>query len=382
MGAQGSQSGISYIEEVTWGVTPSGQFTGINFTSEDMSYGIENKVSDNVRPDRQTSNLVQVGASTEGGMDTEFEVGNIDGLIPGFFWDTDWHAPPSGETVDFTTETAGGVGGLMTVADSSVYLVGQVLKIGGVVSNNGIHTVKALPDSTHVQFIEPLVTEASVAATFAGHYVRNGVTKHSYSIERAHNDVSQFFLYKGMVPNTFEFSVESGEKVLANLSFIGKNETLTKVTNSTPAATDVPTNFIFNAASSIGEVRVGGVILSSCLLQMVDFTLDNKVEGKKAVGTLGFCDAVGKSIELTGNITMYFIDETEYTRYLEATAYELYFELDDGNGNGYIIQIPACKTNEATVNVTGKDDDVLYEAGFTGIVGAGGYSIQMTRYTA
>ena len=55
MGAQGSQSSIEIRKEVAWGELDAGQFTGKNFTAEDMAFAIENQTSNNIRPDRQTA---------------------------------------------------------------------------------------------------------------------------------------------------------------------------------------------------------------------------------------------------------------------------------------------------------------------------------------
>ena len=194
MGAKGSQSGISYIKEVAWGVTPVGQFTGVNFTAEDMAFAIENKTSKNIRPDRQTADLIQVGAECGGGFEGELQASNLDGLLPGFFMESDW-------------------------------------------------TINVL---------------------------KNGVTRSSFSIERANNDVSQFFLYKGMVPNVLEIGVESGEPVTTKVSFVGKNETLTQVTNSAPASSDPPTKPIISAATNIAGISIDDVAVSACLVQKVE----------------------------------------------------------------------------------------------------------------
>ena len=387
MGAQGSQSSVSFREEVVWGEKDAGQFTGANFTSEDMAFAIENKSSDNIRPDRQTADLIQVGAECSGGIETEFQAANLDGLLPGFFWhneaiaDTPWDAAPTGESVVFTTETGGGVGGIMTVTDSSKWSAGKVFSVVGSVSNDGTYTVKLIVDGTHVQVYDPLITETSVAVTFGGETIRNGVTKRSFSIERANNDISQFFLYLGMVPNTLEMSIESGSPVTAMMGFVGKDETLTQTHAGVGDPTALSTNPIINAVASVGEVAIDNLALASCLLQKVDFSLDNQVEGKTGVGVLGFCSAEGKSIALTGNISMYFQDQTYYAKYLDSTAFGLSFTLTDSLGNTYVLQIPQCKFDEATANVTGKDDDVMLEGKFVAIVSPlTGYSIQLTRF--
>lgn len=392
MGAQGSQSGIAIRPEAAWGVVNPGQFEGINFTSEDMAFNIENQVSNNVRPDRQTSDLVQVGADCSGGFDTEFQAENLDSLLPGCLWDNAWHylngsssagltAGASGSNLDF--EIVAG-SNLLTLGSAITHdiVVGQFIILAGFTdaANNGAHRVTAVSTNDITLATTTLVDETvQSVATIGGDRIRNGVTKNFFSIERAHNDVSQFFLYKGMVPNTLEMSVESGSPVMAKVSFVGKDETLTQTTNSSPASSDASTNPIINAVASVADVTIDDVALTSCLIQKLDFSLDNKVEGKTGVGVLGFCDVDGKSIELTGNMTLYFNDATYYNKYLNSDYFGLSFTLQDTLGNVYSVYMPKIKFSEATTNVSGKDDDVLLETGFTAIIGDSGFTIQITR---
>ncbi len=380
MGAQGSQSGIAFIEEVEWGVNPTGQMTGVNFTAEDMKLDIENQVSNNVRPDRQTADLVQVGAECGGGFETEFQADNLDALLPGFFMDGTWTAPPPGENVVFIAETVLGEGGLLVVGDSSLYHPGQLLKISGSTLNDGWIQVRDLENATHVITVEPLVDEPSAAVTYEGEYVRNGVTRHSFTIERANYDVGQFFLYTGMTPNTMEMAIESGSPITCNLNFVGKSEHLQQTPNNTPAPTSLVLTPIMNAVSSVGEITIDGEVMEACLLQKIDLTLDNQVDGKTGVGVLGFCDADAKSLAVTGNISMYFNDETYYEKYLESTQFGITINMIDTAGNTYVLDLPACKFDSAAANVSGKDEDVMVEGTFVAIASkTTGYTIQLTR---
>ena len=301
--AKGSQSSISFVKEVTWGITPASQFTGVNFTTDDMEYAIENQSSDTVRPDRQTVDVVQVGAECTGGFETELQALNIDNLLPAFFMVADW-------TLDV---------------------------------------------------------------------IQNGVVRTSFSIERAYNDVTQFMVYKGMVPNTMELSIESGSPIMCNLSFVGKEEVNAQATSSTPAASAVPTKPTFSAGTSVGSIEIDDVAVAACLIQKIDLTLDNQVEGKMAVGSLGFCDANANSLKVTGSISMYFTDETYYDLYLAGTEFKLEIPMTDSLGNEYNLELPACQFDSGSAPISGKDDDIMEEHTFIAIMGSGGYTIQLTR---
>lgn len=388
MGAEGSQAGISYIKEVTLGVTPTGQFTGINFDSEDMAKKIENKASNSIRPDRQTSDLVQVAASVEGGFETEMRATNIDPLFPHFIWDTDWvqigdssstiTAGATASNLDFVFASSGNT---LTLGSSVVFDIvdEQFITIAGTTSNNGTFFVSGVSGS--VLTLLATLTDETVesTATIKGDRTRNGIVRSSYSIERSNNDASQFFLYRGMVPNTIEFTLEGEEPAKINLGFVGMDEALSQATTSSPSASALVTTPVMNSTTSVGSITIDNVEVESCALQKADFKFDNQATGKTALGTLGFCNITGKSIEVTGNLALYFIDETYYDKYLASDTFGLSFVMTDSLGNTYTFNLPKCKFNEATANVTGKDDDVMLEGTFTAIVGSEGYTLQITK---
>ena len=382
MGATGSQAGLSFTKETVWGETPSAQFAGINFVSESMEYKIENKTSKTIRPDRQTSDLVQVGAECSGGFSSEFQSGNVDGFLPGFFMDTDWHVESDALTgVDFAIETGAGVGGIITTASAPNATVGEVITITGAAqAGNNVRTRVISISGNDIHVTAPLVTETSASITMASTYIRNGVTKSSYSIERENSDVSQFFLYKGMTPDSMEFALEVDEPAMINLDFVGRFETLEQTTASTGNPTDPALTPVINSADSVGFIKIDNVPVEACIVEKANIKLGNQVEGKKAVGTLGFCNSNAKSLLLTGDLEMFFEDNTYYDRYLAGTEFSLEIEMSDTAGNTYTIFLPRCKFDTGKANVSGKDDDVMESHSFVGLVhGDSGFTIQITK---
>lgn len=209
--------------------------------------------------------------------------------------------------------------------------------------------------------------------------IQNGTTKSSYSIERAHNDIGQFIVYAGMTPAALELSIEAGEPITYNLSFVGKSETKAQATASTPAASAEPTKPFFTAGSSVGSIEIDDVAVASCLIQKIELTIDNQVEGKKAVGSLGFCDASEHSLSVTGSISMYFVDETYYDLLDGDTEFKLEIPMTDSLGNQYNIELPACQLTTGKSPITDRDGDVMAEHEFEAVEGAGGYTVKITR---
>ena len=60
-----SQTRLAYIEESTWGTTPATPtMLEMRFTGESITPNIETIVSDEIRSDRNVTDLIQTGQST------------------------------------------------------------------------------------------------------------------------------------------------------------------------------------------------------------------------------------------------------------------------------------------------------------------------------
>ena len=64
-------------------------------------------------------------------------------------------------------------------------------------------------------------------------------------------------------------------------------------------------------------------------------------------------------LEVTGDSELYFQSNTEYARYLNATAFSLSFRCEDGDGNAYIFTLPRCKYESGEVVAGGLDQDIF-----------------------
>lgn len=384
MGAQGSQGSISFKKETTWNVAATGQYAGINFESEDMVYDMELRRSKNVRPDRQTGSVVPAKAMVTGGIKSEFIISNLNGLLPGCLWDTDWHTVvQSASTVAFTAEAGAGLGGTAVVSAlcAASLSAGMFLFLSGAPNalNRGLHRVKSVVGTT-VTFDEPMFTESGVTLVIKGDYVRNGKTQSSYSIEKALTDVNEYFLYTGMVPSETEFIIEAEEAVFCNVSFVGGNEVASGVTSSSPAASTPTTDPVVTSGLNVASILIAGLAASACLVKSVSAKIDNKAEGRSAVGTAASCSVSGKSIEAGGKITLFFNDSTYYDKYKAVTSFGLAIYMLDANSKGFVVYLPKCYFSKAPVNITGNEDDVLLEGEYIAIVGDDGFTAQLSKF--
>lgn len=75
--ANTSELQFAAVEEVTWGTTPATPtFQKLRITSESLTHNIENTVSNEIRPDADVSDLIQVGASATGDFGFELSYGS------------------------------------------------------------------------------------------------------------------------------------------------------------------------------------------------------------------------------------------------------------------------------------------------------------------
>ncbi len=88
--ADSSQTQLAYIEESTYGTTPATpEFTRQRFTGEGLKASRQNITSNEIRPDRNVPDLIQVAGTAEGAVNFELSYGAFDDWIASFMY-SDW----------------------------------------------------------------------------------------------------------------------------------------------------------------------------------------------------------------------------------------------------------------------------------------------------
>ncbi|WP_370193293.1 MULTISPECIES: phage tail tube protein [Aurantimonas] len=78
-GISASKTRLAYVPETAWGVVPATPpFEKIRFTGESLAADKQTVVSNEIREDRNVSDLIQVGRSGAGNIDAEFSYGTFD----------------------------------------------------------------------------------------------------------------------------------------------------------------------------------------------------------------------------------------------------------------------------------------------------------------
>jgi len=255
----GARTQLRYILETVFGSTPvAGNPSNLRRSDDSLGFRTQTTMSQEIRSDRQTTDLILVGASAEGGINLEMSYAEYDPLLEAVLQGT-WgvYGTNGVSTVfvgTFTTSkiTAGtaptGGSAFTSLAQGQWFRLnapghandGLVLQVSKTVA----------PTATEIT-VEgtPLTTGTSIAGcTISASRLSNGTTQRSFSIEREHADIGQFLNFRGMTASRLQLSLQSGAIVTGTLDFMGKDQVIA-------AATALPGTPVASKTYDVSERR-------------------------------------------------------------------------------------------------------------------------------
>lgn len=88
-GISASKTRLAYITETAWGTTPATPvFKNIRFTGESLNAEKQTVTSDEIRPDRNVADVIQVSRMGSGNINAEFSYGSFDDFFEGALYST------------------------------------------------------------------------------------------------------------------------------------------------------------------------------------------------------------------------------------------------------------------------------------------------------
>ena len=387
--ADTSRGSLRYVEEITPGVTPASALTGLRFTGESLNKNKTTETSNEIRADRQITDLIDTDSDASGDINFELSYAALDDFLPGALLADDWEAQVTISEIDLEAVAADNSYNSVTVDFTTEGLfVGMWVKPAGFsnADNNDYCQVVSIATSKLIVSGSTLINESGVTGTIVnGGMLRNGVTQHSYSIEKEFADIGQFASFAGMEVDTFSLDIASNAIVTGTMGFMGRTAGNGQATIGTGAPLEAPTNDVYNATSNMASIREAGVALSSATFfaTAISTSVANGLRGQKAVSVEGSV-GIGKGrCEVTGSLSAYFVNEVLLEKFLNNTATSLDYRLTDEAGNTYIVTMPEVKYSSATTDLSGIDADVLipldYQALRDPVLG---FTIQVDRFAA
>jgi len=151
----------------------------------------------------------------------------------------------------------------------------------------------------------------------------------------------------------------------------------TQIAGATTSA--APTTTPMNAVSNFQDFSIDGVPYSGCI-SALGLQISNGIRASKCVGSLGPRDMILGTLEITGNMDLYFKDGTLYDKFLAGTEFAYNFRMMDGAGNGYTFYIPRAKFETGEVVAGGRNTDVMFRANWRGLYdGTAGHVIRIIK---
>lgn len=182
-----------------------------------------------------------------------------------------------------------------------------------------------------------------------GSEIKNGKTMYSYSIEKGFPTGGHYEVYRGMVPNTFNLTLQSNAQVTGSLEFIGRTyeQGVATIANS---VIDPRQGGLFD--SYTGSLKEGGTTVG--FVSSANITLTNGLNPLFALFNDSVTDIIDGRCNVTGSISIYFENATMYNKFANETESSLEFTLLDNLGNGYTFLIPRIKYSSVDMPVNGE----------------------------
>lgn len=377
--ASANRAQLAFLTEVTPGTTPAPPGTALRMTGESLDFAIQTISSNEIRSDRQVSDLVQTGASGSGGFNFELSYKEYDPILQaalqsafnsfgtaGVFTPGVYSAGTAGVAFTATTATA------QTGTPFTNCVVGQwikVFKAAGPTTYYALVTA-VTPTVLTVSAATPLAVFNSAAGdTITGLAVSNGSTQTYFSLEVGHLDIAQYRLYKGFTPNKVSLSMQSGQIVTGSFDFLGM-AALMSGSSAMGSVAASQTNTPMNAVTGIGTVLENGTALTGTYMKSLTIDLQNNLRGQDAIGVLGFASIANGSVAITGSVQFYFADITMLNKLINNTKTSLAFYIKDTAGNAYGFNMPSIKFSSGKVAAGGLNQDAMVDLQYTAFMDA------------
>lgn len=386
--ADSNRTSLYYVEESTWGVTPSSPtMNEVQFTSIAGGHRKQTVVPTTVRSDRMQESLVRVGENAEMTFNFELRHTQYDTFLGALIAATGFTTITS--TGNFSVDTATNK---FTRASGSFvadgFVVGMWIKTSNFTNanNNGVFEIIGVTP-TEITVASPtpdLVTETGTGdEVITAKMARNGTARRSFTIEQRFNDVGVFQAFTGMRVGQLDLTLNSRSIITGVWSFMGRQGV---PSTTSVAGTLVPaaSNPAFDTSNNVASIVEAGVPITTPILN-ASLTINNNIGVQPAIANRFPIGVRYGVLDITGRVEIYLQDTTLLNKFVNHTATSFVFKLQDDEGKRLFITLPRVQFSEGDTPVTGQNADVIVALPFQASrhVNAAGaaYEIQIDIFT-
>lgn len=352
---------VSYVEESTFGTTPTGNIKELRMTGESLKGDTTTTPSNEIRDDRMISDVMRTMISASGDINFELSYGTYDDFFQSALRSAGWSTakPVIAASTNLTFAANTITLGVGTWTNTPA--AGDWIRITGATANPN--------NNRYVKVTAATSTAITVAHTFTdtgaetgttdidiGAQIVNGVSDSSYSLERKYGDLSNIFeSFVGMEIESMNLSITAEGIVSGSFSFMGKQAASVSATIGT-GYTAANANPVINSVDDVEAIQTGYADLASTAFSL---TVANNLRGRTQVGSLGYQSVGDGQCEVSGTLQKYFVNHTQFNKYLNFTEDSICVIIEDSLGNGYVIEIPEVNYTDGQRAAGGNNADII-----------------------
>ena len=365
--------------ENEWGEPASSDYQTLRIKGQSLDLSKSCTESAEIRSDRNITDIVDTSLEAGGQIDFELSFESYDDLFAGTLFN-EWSEPlninvDDGEIIvaSVSNEILHNQGELV-FADIAI---GQWIQLT-TTDNSGYYQVLE-NTGERIKLSGALTDELADSLKITGSYICNGITPKSYTIERQHLGIEQYFLFTGMHVSQMSLNFASEAMLEGSFTFLGK-DAVRSDTTSVSNIISAPTTPNTNSVDNFGQLRESGT--TQGYIKSLSLEIDNNLRGQKAIANVGLVGVAPGRCRVSGKLEAYFQDGALYNKFRDGTPLSLDWRLTDNDGNTMIFTLPKCKLSNGSISAGSADEDVMATFDFQAILDdTTGCSIQLDKFT-
>lgn len=366
-----NRSSIGYIAETVWGTTPTTPtLAALRFTKDALAHNKTTVVSEEIRADRQLSDLVQVGVNAAGGFNFEL---SYTSLLPWFAAAISC-APVVINITALSADLVSSTGTITAAGGTWANVIpGAFVRVAGFTNplNNKVAMVVS-KTSTDLVFGSGVFAANQTGATISvkGTQLKNGLERPSFTLERAIPNSSGsnvFQSFTGMCVDVLNLAMESMKIITGDVAFVGKQGASSGTSVSASPYTAAATDDIMNATSNVANIKRDGAAMDE-RAKTFSLSIKNNLRPKDAIGELGAFDIGQGEFNVTGSLNVYFDSNALYQSFLDHDATSFSWTVSDAAGNTIAFNLPRVKMSAGNPAVSGKNTDNMQQVDFQALL--------------
>lgn len=381
-----------YVAEATLGVTPTTPaLTKMNVVSSSIDGNISTTVSNQINSNRSDSDQIVTEGSTSGDIGIEWSYSSFDTFLESALGGTFTTATSVTGTDISASATDNSISSAGTAFTTSLFPVGSFIKATGFTGGNAVNNGKPMRvvSITTAKIVVAGVTIVDDAAGEAvvikgGHYLKNGTTRKSFSIEKEFVGLSPavFAIHRGMVVNTCSIDTSVGGIVNGSFGFNGLTTAYAATTYGTGAETAASSTEVFSPVNGVGTIFENDTALTD-MVKSLKLSTNNNTRNNQALGSVYPFNINLGTLNVTGSLTAYFPDASLLTKVVNGTSTSLQWYLTDTAGNVFVVYLPKVKYSSGKTSGISRNSDVMQDLSFTALYDSTlGCSIQISSIAA